>query len=734
MPPEREQTGITDIKVPNQSGYLLNVASPAAIEEAHSEEMAAVLEADVPDIIDPLVGFLQAIVDENMMHRQQEGIDDALINCEERVQSQYSATKLSEIRKFGGSEIYMGLTGVKVRAAEAWIKEILTTDREQLWRIEPTPLVDIPKDLADQMADKAVKRIRQLQAEAKEAGKPLDLNTEMIYDLSATVRDETLAERRDLADQAAARMEQVIHDQMIQMDFEKVFRSAIADVCKSKAAIVKGPIAVRKTCRSWKVDSKGVPQLGTTEAVIPMVFRTDPEDFYPSPVSGEDITGNTVERVTFDRGTLAAMRDQPGWSTVAIERILENFDNTQQTQTYSSESDELKNVDQTAETLFKTSATGWEIYADTPGQKLLDFGFKLDRDGTTDLDPLGSYDVNSILIDSEIVYLDFNPDELGGRPYSASGWSDITGSFWSQAIAELMADLQDMCNGSARALGNNMAFASGPQTVINDITRLPDGEELTPPHPLKLWQFTNAGKATGKPLDFFMPDSNASELLGVYGHFAKLADDYTGIPAYAYGNDKVAGAGRTASGLSMLMSSAARGIKNVILNLDTRILNKIVSDLYYYNIRYLDDPLLKYGADINVRATGAIQVMIKETMAQRRLEFLQATANDIDFKVIGAENRASLLREIASTLDLDSNPVQTKDQISQLIQQEAQEAAQARELELATLQREAQKDEAEMALKAAETALAYAKAETEKEQNQQKLNQEGAENATAEGG
>jgi hypothetical protein len=731
MPPNSELTGITDTKVPNQSGYLLNVASPAAIEEAHSQEVAALLEADKPEVIDPLVGFFMAIVQENQDHRQSEGIDDALIDCEERVQGKYSQTKLQQIRDFGGSEIFMGLTGVKARAAEAWMKEILTTDREQLWRIEPTPIVDIPKDLADQMADTSLQRIRKLQAEAQEAGQPLELTPAMIYDLSATVRDEVLAERRKLADNAAARMEQIIQDQMIQMDFEKTFRSAIADVCKSKNTIIKGPIAVQKKCRAWKLDSKGVPHMTSVEAVVPTVFRIDPENFFPSPVSGEDISGNTVERVSYERGDLAALRGQPGWSTDAINRILDNFDNVQMPTTYSDEVDELKNVDKTDENVFKTSASGWEVWSEVPGDKLKDFGFKNDRDGKTELDERGSYDINAILIASEIVYLDFNPDEFGCRPYSASGWNDITGSFWSQAIPELMSDLQDMCNGSGRALSNNMSFASGPQTVINDIKRLPDGETLTAPHPMKMWQFTNEGKATGKPLDFFMPDSNAAELLGVYQHFAKLADDYTGIPAYAYGNDKVAGAGRTASGLSMLMSSAARGIKNVILNLDTRVLNKIVKDLYYYNIKYLEDPLLKYGADINVRPTGAIQVMIKETMAQRRMEFIQATTNDIDFKVIGMENRADLLREIGATLDLDSNPVQTKEQISELIQQDAQEAAQIREVELATLEREAQKDEADMALKAAETALAYAKAETAKDQEQQKIDQAGGAGETA---
>jgi hypothetical protein len=719
-----EQKGILDVAAPSKSGYLTHVASPADIEKAHSEEVERILEADKPDVIDPLVGFFQAIINENTTHRQTIGVEDQLLDCEYRVQSKYTPTKIQQIRDYGGSEIYMGLTGVKTRAADAWMQEILTTDREQIWRIEPTPIVDIPKNLANQIADKAVARIRQLQEESAQRGVDLELTPAMIYDLSASVRDETLAERRALADEASARMEKLIQDQMVEMNFPAVFNDAIGDVTKSKVAILKGPIACEVKARTWDVDEKGIPTPTITKKIIPKIFRVDPKDFFPSPICTDEVIGNTVERMNFERSELAAFRGQPGWSDAALDRVLENFNNVQRAEEYTTETDDLRNIEPTNEVVMKTVTTGWEVWADTQGQKLLDYGFKFGRDGKTSIDPNESYDINAILIDSEIVYMGFNPCEMCSRPYSASGWNPITGSFWYESIPELMTDLQDMCNGSARALANNMAFCSGPQTVINDIKRVPDGEELTPPSPLKLWQFINEAKSTGKPIEFFMPDSNAAELLGVYDRFAKLADDYTGIPAYAYGNDKVAGAGRTASGLSMLMSSAARGIKAVILRMDEKILNKIIKDLYYYNLKYMDDPTLAYGADINVRATGAIQVMIKETMAQRRLEFLQATTNDLDFKVIGAENRANLLREIASTLDLDSNPVQTRDQISEMIQRDAQAAAEAREVELAELSREAAKDEAEMALKAAETALAYAKANTEANQNQQKLDQE----------
>jgi len=720
----RNQAGLSDTAVPeSRSGTLLHVSTPADLEKANSKEMDEMLVTDVPDKIDPLIGFFLSIVDENRYHRETEGIDDALIEGEYRAQSKYPPGKLQEIRDFGGSEVFMGLTGVKIRAADAWIKEILTTDREQIWRIDSTPVVDIPKPLAEQMAEKAVQRIKQLQMESEQAGAPLDLTPDLIYDLSASVRDEVLAERKRQSEISIDRMEGVIHDQMVEMKFEETFREIITDVCRNKVAIMKGPVPTIIETREWTVDSKGMPKVQKVAKIVPKVYRVEPKDFFPSPVHKVSDKGNTVERVYYDRAELANLRGRPNYSEAEINRTLENFNHAEKPIEYSTESDDLKHIDYDDENVSRTVARGWEVHAVVDGTRLINFGFKFDRDGKTPLDPNGAYDVNAILINSRIHYLNHNPDEYGSRPYSSTGWAEIVGSFWYQAIWELMTDIQDVCNGCARALCNNMAFSSGPQSVINDISRLPDGETLTPPHPLKMWQFTNVHKASGKPLDFFQPGSNAQELLAVYDRFAKLADDFTGIPAYAYGNDRVAGAGRTASGLSMLMSSAARGVKNVILRIDAQILNKVVEDLYYYNIQYSDDELLKYGADINVRATGAIQIMIKESMAARRLEFLQATSNDIDMRAIGDENRAKLLKDIASTLDLDFNPVKSQEQIATMLQEESQMAAQAREVELAEMDRLARKDEAEIALKAAETQLAYAKAKMENDIEQQKVDQ-----------
>src|SRR6185437_12820695 len=115
-------------------------------------------------------------------------------------------------------------------------------------------------------------------------------------------------------------------------------------------------------------------------------------------------------------------------------------------------------------------------------------------------------------------------------------------------------DCQDMCNAAARSLAANMAIASGPQVAVNT-GRMPPGEDATQMYPWKLWQFeSDPMGSTAPPVIFFQPGSNADELMRVYERFSILADEYTGIPKYMTGTEGTPGAGRTASGLSMMIS------------------------------------------------------------------------------------------------------------------------------------------------------------------------------------
>jgi hypothetical protein len=213
-----------------------------------------------------------------------------------------------------------------------------------------------------------------------------------------------------------------------------------------------------------------------------------------------------------------------------------------------------------------------------------------------------------------------------------------------------MRDIQTMCNASARALANNMGVASGPQVEVT-VDRLPDGEDVTSIYPWKIWQTTTDRTGGGQPaVRFFQPDMNAQVLMGVYAQFAKQADEVTGIPNYVYGSSGVSGAGRTASGLSMLMDNAAKGIKQSISSID-KVMSGIVSRMYIHNMMY--DPDIYIKGDFAVVAKGALGLVAKEQVQLRRNEFLTATANPIDMQIVGMEGRAYLLRELAEGLQMD---------------------------------------------------------------------------------
>ena len=79
---------------------------------------------------------------------------------------------------------------------------------------------------------------------------------------------------------------------------------------------------------------------------------------------------------------------------------------------------------------------------------------------------------------------------------------------------------------------------------------------------------------------FFQPNSNAQELFGVYEKFTQIADELSAIPRYITGSERLGGAGRTASGLAMLMGNAAKILQTVAANIDNDVIEPAVAELY----------------------------------------------------------------------------------------------------------------------------------------------------------
>jgi hypothetical protein len=310
---------------------------------------------------------------------------------------------------------------------------------------------------------------------------------------------------------------------------------------------------------------------------------------------------------------------------------------------------------------------------------LIEYGLSVDNDGKQ-LRNNTEYAAEVIQVGTEVLFASLNPDKLERHPYSSTSWSKVAGSFWGEGVPELLHPVQDVCNASLRALVNNMGVSSGPQMSISDIDRIPDGEDVTDIYPFKIWQFTNERSITTDPVKFFSIPSNANELYTIYENFKRQADDDSGIPAYAYGNERTAGAGRTASGLSMLMTGASRGIKKVIRNVHRDVISPCLVRLYDWDMQFVDDPKIK--GDAEIVAIGAVAVLTREQAATRRMELLNMTNNPTDLKLIGLHNRAQILREALDTLEFDGDRhVLTDDEIDEMLKSDAQAQSQIQQAE-----------------------------------------------------
>ena len=648
---------------------LLRITSNQSL---HDAKMAAQAE-ERRQFAEP-VNTLSAYVTDrwmlNKQHRENSGIETDMLNALKARNNDYSAEKLAQLTAQGGTKVFIGLTGVKCRAAEAWISDIIRTDTTKVWKLTPSPIPELPKSDEVMISNRVMQEFRAKLDATGEA-----LTPEASFKLAGDLRDEADDELMADAIEKAERMERKVHDQMTEGGWTDTFEEFVTDVVTLKAGIIKGPVLERRKVLKWKKSALGGRKVPDPQWVIVFVYkRVSPFDIYPSKGSVTCNDGDLVERVYYQRKNLASMRGVDGYDVEAINLVLTQYGKSGLSERYWYDQSRARLEDKGDESPKDTNIIeGKEYWGSVQGSLLIERGVKKDDDGRP-VQALGEYEINAIQIGSYLIYLQFNPDPLGHRPYSKSGYAKIPGSFWYKGVPELMEDLQAICNASVRALINNMAMASGPQTVYNDVTRFAKGYNPTHLEPWGVHQFGKAqAGSTEKPMEFVDVPSNATELLGIYREFSRMADDWTGIPAYAYGNPQVAGAGRTLGGLGMLMNSAARGIKNVIFRIDRLVVRPIVRRQCDYNLMYDDDDSIK--GDVEIQAHGAMAQIIKEQLASSRMEFISNISNnEIAQRIVGIEGMANVLREAAESLEMDDGAIipnqQKIKELAVLIEQE----------------------------------------------------------------
>jgi hypothetical protein len=634
---------------------VLRVVSPETLQDSETQVNAQRVQADRQAADDArLTSSLAAFIDNqfSIMQRHRDGASgwsDRLVSALRTFNGQYDSTKLMEIRKFGGSDIYARLTASKCRGATSLLRDVyLNTDKP--WGLSATPDPTLPDDIAEQVG-----QLVQMETQhAVQGGQPPtpDQIRDRMTGLLAAAKRAALKKARMEAETAFKRLDDIL----VEGHFYEALAAMLVDVPLFPFGCLKGPV-VRITPQVTWVN-------GQAQSVDkPKMYwnRVSPFDVWWTPGVSDIADASVIERTRVTRADLNQLIGLPGYDDASIMEVLRWYGQSGYVETNGSTAETPRAVAESREDPRMNQSNIMdmlEYHGYVQGRILLDHGF----DPVQVPDEMRDYFVDAFKIGRYVIKVQLSPSLKKRAPYYVTSFEKVPGTVVGNALPDILSDIQDATNAALRSLINNMSIASGPQVVVND-DRVADNENSDDLYPWKRWHVVTdpLGANNGQqPISFFQPNSNAQELLGVYEKFTQIADELSAIPRYITGSERLGGAGRTASGLAMLMGNAAKILQTVAANIDNDVIEPAVSELY--DLVMLTDTTGLLRGDESISVLGVNVAMQRETQRQRQLEFLQITANPTDLQIMGPRGRANVLRPVADGIGLEGETIVPPDE------------------------------------------------------------------------
>ena len=434
---------------------------------------------------------------------------------------------------------------------------------------------------------------------------------------------------------AAKKMEKKIHDQLNESGASKHLRSMAFEMALLGTGVMKGPFAVDKEYPNWDDNGDYDPLTKT----VPSTNHVSVWNFYPDPVaSSMDDAEYVIERHKMSRNQLRALKGRPYFIDEDIESAIDAGPD------YVRKHWEMKMED---DDTAPSDTERWQVlefwgYVDT--DILEENGIKIPAD-MKDLDEVSA---NIWIVNGKVIRCVLNPFKPARIPYYAVPYEHNPYSFFGVGIAENMDDTQTLMNGFMRMAVDN-AVLSGNLLIEIDETNLVPGQDMSV-YPGKV--FRRQGGAPGQAIFGTKFPNVAGENMQLFDKARVLADESTGFPSFAHGQTGVSGVGRTASGISMLMSAANGSIRTVVKNVDDYLLAPIGRAFFAFNMQFDFDEGIR--GDLEVKANGTESLMANEVRSQRLMQFLQVASNPM---LAPFAKMDYIVREIAKSMDLDPDKV-----------------------------------------------------------------------------
>lgn len=560
------------------------------------------------------------------------------------------------------SKVFSKKTRVKVRAINDRVFDLEFPDgSEKNFEVSPTPEPEISPKQKEKLIE-ALKAITGQDPDAKQIRRAV-----MEYSKAA-----------------AARMTNVITDQLIEAQYRRIAKLAIHSGNLYGTGVIKGPLVdirlktrFTHTGEKWDVEEK--------EHYSPFVDHVPLWRFFPD-MAATDIKDCRYvwERHRLTKSAILELSKNPSFDADTLIRYSLNRPTSAQRKSYETE----------------VRRIGLQVDLGNDGSYEL-----LERWGWIDAEQLLGCDLGvevvgmvfaNIWMTPQGEVVKFAPQPIKGQlyPYHLYYFDRDETSIFGEGLATIMRDEQDALNSSRRATFDNLAITAGPQIEANadlmDINASP--EEMGP---FAIWWRTGDGQFPA--IRIINADSQVNELSAVSAVCDNEIDEVTGVPKYLYGDGPNRGAGATAMGLSQLLGQANVSVKAQVQEYDDGVTSPFIQGLVAWNMQFNADPSIK--GDYAVHATGTKSLVAKEVRSQMLANFTAtltpAETAYIKFdKLIAEKAKAHDLSDIVKTQEefeneQKNNPASQMQM--QMMQMQAQLSMQKMQAEIGKIGAEMQK-------------------------------------------
>lgn len=534
-------------------------------------------------------------------------------------------------------DVQMNITHPIVMGFKAMIAEILDPIMSQPFTLEPSPIVELPPDVAQRLRDAVRERLPQLvQMAGGDQSKLMNIIDEFT---SATRQYEFEAAQR-----AAERMTTSVRDKLMDADFEKEFNDWLYNFVVYPLAIIKGPFYVIDSKRKW-----GTFGLTFVDDMVMKVKNISPFDFFPAPKAKDPHTcPYVIERTRVHAGQLVDMAGgDDGYDEEAIDLALEEYDryiipyNVGNSESAPDSDPDISDSDASKDDGYYDLLG---FYGRIRGKALAMYGVEVEderRFYEAEVWVLGGYVIKAIL----------NSNDKGRRPFEVKAFSSTTGEMWGKSPVEIIRDSQRQCTVSGRALARNMEYASAPigEVTARNVLGDDDPQEIYP----MMMRAVTATTGGQNVYRFYSVPSLAGELMGVYDKFYRVGFDLLGIPPLAFGDATGAATlGRTSGGVAMVMNQASKAVKQTMASVERDITKPLIQKFVDEEMIFNPDPSIR--GDVEVQVNGVRSLAEKEAKEGSLEWAIQSLAPFAQGVQIPPEVIMRLIRELFEQRGIDT--------------------------------------------------------------------------------